>query len=240
MKPITNILLVLALMCYVFLPLMEISHMGSISGMDFSASLLNFKQARYTVFALAPFVTMFLAIAFNCLRSRWWGIIDTILILLAVFFFVSVLTKFQGIPLTHDPEVVADTEIGQGMPINGLRIGYYMSSGVTILALISALISLMPFEFNKRIEERIEGSFESGKRQIGKVGHTIHDEIHKIGKKPTDNSQQHSNANLLPKSKQQESPQEPSLPEAQTPDDDSRFMPDEMTKDEKYKDYMPK
>ncbi|MBP5687882.1 MAG: hypothetical protein IK100_07445 [Muribaculaceae bacterium] len=237
MKPITNILLILALVFYVFLPIMEISHMGSITGMDFSASLLTLEQARFTTFALTPFVTIFLAIAFNCLRSRWWGILDAILILLAIFFFVSMLTKFQGLPLAHNPEVVADTEMSEGMPIDGLRSGYYLSAGATILAFISALVSLMPFEFNKRIEERIDKRFESGKRQIGKMGHTIHDEFHKIGtKKPKENMEQPSQA--TPTS---ETPtQEPTSTSTQNADNDSRFMPSEMDEDEKYRDYMPK
>ena len=236
MKPITNILLVLALACYVFLPVMEISHMGSISGLDFSASLLTCKQARLTTYALAPFVTMFLAIAFNCLRSRWWGIIDSILILIAIFFFVSMLTKFQGLPLAHNPEVVAGTEMSEGMPIDGLRSGFYLSSALTILAFISALISLMPFQFNKRIEEGIDKSFESGKRQIGKMGHTIHDEFYKMGnKKHKENMEQPQQATPAQEITTEEHPSTSS----QTTDDNSRFMPGEIDEDEKYKDYMP-
>lgn len=238
MKPITNILLVLALVFYVFLPLMEISHMGSISGLDFSASLLTYNKARFTAFALAPFVTLFLAIGFNCLRSRWWGIIDAILILMAIFFFVSMLTKFQGLPLAHNPDVVADTEMSEGMPIDGLRSGFYLSAGATMLAFLSALVSLMPFEFNKRIEERIDRRFESGKRQIGRVGHTIHDEFHKIGKKPKGNVEQPQEKSLSP----EQNPKNQLETESQnsSSDSDSRFMPDEMTEEEKYKDYMPK
>ncbi len=237
MKPITNILLLLALVFYVFLPIMELSHMGSITGMDFSASLLTYKGD--TIYALTPFITIFLAIGFNCLRSRWWGIIDAILILMAIFFFVNILTKFQGLPLAHNPEVVADTEMSEGMGIDGLRSGFYLSSITTILAFISALISLMPFEFNKRLEERFDKRFESGKRQIGKVGHTIHDELNKIGKKNKNTVEQ-------PAEKQQpalepEPAQEPSTASEQAaPSDDSRFMPGDMTQDEKYKDYMPK
>ncbi len=229
MKPITNILLVLALVFYVFLPIMEISHMGSITGMDFSTSMISHKG--YMLYALTPFITIFLAIGFNCLRSRWWGIIDAILILMAIFFFVNTLTKFQGLPLLHSPEVVADTELSEGMPINGLRSGFYLSSAFTILAFISALISLMPFEFNKRIEERIDKRFESGKRHIEKVGHTIHDEIHKIGKKPKENVERPSQGLTT-----QESPE---TTVQTTDDDDFRFKPSEMDEDEKYRDYMP-
>lgn len=223
MKPITNILLVLALVFYVFLPLMEISHMGSITGLDFSASMIDHKG--YILYALTPFITLFLAIAFNCLRSRWWGIIDALLILMAIFFFVNTLTKFQGLPLLHNPEVVANTELSEGMPINGLRSGFYLSSTFTILAFISALISLMPFEFNKRIEERIDKRFESGKRQIGKVGHTIHDEFHKIGKKPKENVEQPT--------------QEQPPADDTTSMDDSSFNPEGISEEERNKDYMP-
>ena len=237
MKPITNILLVLALVCYVFLPLMEISITGNISGLDFSASLLTYSKARFTTFALTPFVTMFLAIAFNCLRSRWWGIIDAILILMAIFFFVSMLTKFPGLPLAHSPEVAADTEMSEGLPIEGLRSGFYLSSTLTILAFISALVSLMPFEFNKRLEERIDKRFESGKRQIGKVGHTIHDEFHKIGKKPKVNVEQPTQEQPTQEASTQ-APLETSVKDSDN--DDSRFKPCEVDEDEKYKDYMPK
>lgn len=236
MKPITNILLVLALVFYVFLPLFEITHMGSISGLDFSASLLSYEQSRFTVFALTPFVTLFLAIGFNCLRSRWWGIIDAILILLAIFFFVSMLTKFQGLPLVHNPEVAADTEMSEGMPIDGLRSGFYLSAGATILAFLSALVSLMPFDFNKRLEERIDKRFESGKRHIGKVGHTIHDEIHKIGKKPKGNVEQPKENISIPEQTPQNQPETNTQPS----NDESRFKPEEISEEERYKDYMPK
>lgn len=230
MKPITNILLVLALVFYVFLPIMEISHMGSITGLDFSASMIDHKGF---VYALTPFITLFLAIGFNCLRSRWWGIIDALLILMAIFFFVNTLTNFQGLPLLHSPEVVTDTKIIEGMPMNGLKMGYYLSAGTTILAFISALISLMPFEFNKRIEERIDKRFESSKKHIGKVGHTIHDEIHKIGGKKTKETAEHPT--------QEPHTQEPHETNVQATDNDnSRFKPSEMNDDEKYKDYMPK
>ncbi len=233
MKPITNILLVLALVCYAFLPIMEISHMGSITGLDFSASLLTFNG--YLLYALTPFITLFMAIGFNCLRSRWWGIIDAILIMMAILFFVNVLTKFQGLPLAHSPEVVADTEMSEGMPVVGLKSGLYLSSALTILAFISALVSLMPFEFNKRLEQRIDKRFESGKRQIGKMGHTIHDEIHKIGKKTKENVEQ-PHQTTLPEAHHQEQ----RLTDEQDTSNDTRFMPSEMTEEEKYKDYMPK
>lgn len=230
MKPITNILLVIALACYVFLPIIEISHIGGISGMDFTSSLITYNSTQYTLFALTPFITLFLAIGFNCLRSRWWGILDAILILFAIFFFVNLLTKFQGLPLSHNPEVAADTEMSEGLPIIGLGIGFYLSSILTFLALLSALVSLMPFKFNKSIEHTFDKHFESGKKQISKVGHGIHDEIHKIGK---------HNKKDAPKQLSQEV-QEPQETQEPLAGDDSRFKPEEINEDEKYKDYMPK
>ena len=110
MKPITNILLVLALVFYVFLPLMEISHMGNISGLDFSASLLTYNKARFTAFALAPFVTLFLAIGFNCLKNRYWGIVVAVIIFFAIYFFVNLSTMFHGFSLTHDPQVAPSAD----------------------------------------------------------------------------------------------------------------------------------
>ena len=156
---------------------------------------------------------------------------------MAIFFFVSMLTKFPGLPLAHSPEVAADTEMSEGLPIEGLRSGFYLSSTLTILAFISALVSLMPFEFNKRLEERIDKRFESGKRQIGKVGHTIHDEFHKIGKKPKGNVEQPTQEQPTQEASTQ-SPLETSVKD--TDNDDSRFKPSDVDEDEKYKDYMPK
>lgn len=235
MKPITNILLVLALVFYVFLPIIEIYHIGSISGRDFTSSLLtNSDGFLDTILALTPFITLFLAIGINCLKSRWWGILDAIIILMAIFFFVNILTKFQGLPLMHVPEIAADTEMPEGIPVGGLKSGFYLSSAFTILAFFSALVSLMPFEFNKRIEER----FGSSKKHIGKMGHSIHNEINKIGKKPKENAEQQT---ASPEAQIEDKPIEEAITtEAKDPNDHSRFMPDEMNEDEKYSDYMPK
>ena len=183
MKPITNILLLLALVCYIFLPLFNITYMGSLNGLGFTSSMITYgPNYRFILYALTPFITLFLAIGFNCLKSRYWGIIDAILIFMAIFFFVGLLANFKGISLVHDPAVVGDTEMSEGMPINSLGIGYYLSAGLTILAFISALVSLMPFSFNKRLEESIDKRFVESRKHISKMGHGIHDEIHRRGK----------------------------------------------------------
>ena len=183
MKQITNILLLLALVCYIFLPLFNITYMGSLNGLGFTSSMITYgPNYRFILYALTPFITLFLAIGFNCLKSRYWGIIDSILIFMAIFFFVGLLANFKGISLVHDPAVVGDTEMSEGMPINSLGIGYYLSAGLTILAFISALVSLMPFGFNKRLEESIDKRFVESRKHISKMGHGIHDEIHRRGK----------------------------------------------------------
>ncbi|MBR2146763.1 MAG: hypothetical protein IJ925_04965 [Muribaculaceae bacterium] len=183
MKPITNLLIVLALVCYIFLPLFNITYMGSLNGLGFTSSLITYgPNYRFILYALTPFITLFLAIGFNCLKSRYWGIIDAILLFMAIFFFVGLLANFKGISLAHDPAVIGDTEMSEGMPINSLGIGYYLSAGLTILAFISALVSLMPFSFNKRLEESIDKRFVESRKHISKMGHGIHDEIHRRGK----------------------------------------------------------
>ena len=229
MKPITNILLVLALVCYVFLPLFELSHLGSVSGHEFTSSVINYKQGfKSTLFALTPFITIFLAIGFNCLRNRWWGIIDVVLIFFTLYFFFNLLAKFQGFPINHDPEVMTNTEMSEGMSINGLGVGFYASSVLTILAFLSALISLMPFNFNKKIEEKIDNRLESSKKRLSKVGHGINDEFHKIGKHSKSKELLKDSDDLLP----------PPIPEDK--EDDSRFMPQGSIEDEQNRDYMPK
>ena len=167
MKPITNILLLLALVCYVFLPLFEISFIGSLSGLNFTASMITENKGfQYTFFALIPFITLFLAIGFNCLKNRYWGIVVAVIIFFAIYFFVNLSTMFQGFSLTHDPQVAPSAEMGEGMPVAGLGIGYYASFALTVLSLLSALVSMMPFKFNKRLEESIDKRFETSKKQI--------------------------------------------------------------------------
>ena len=185
MKPITNILLIITLVCYVFLPLFEISLVGSLSGLQFTASIANL-GVWYTLFSLTPFITIFLAIAFNCLKNRYWGILVALLICGVIYYLLSLTSMFHGFSLVHEPEVTDNVKISEGMPIIGVGIGYKLSLIFTIFAFISALVSLMPFKFNKKLEETIDShigkGFESGKKHISKVSQGIHDEFHKRGK----------------------------------------------------------
>ena len=219
MKPITNILLLITLVAYVFLPLFEISLVGNLTGLQFTASMITANLgAWYTVFSLLPFVAIFLAIGFNCLKNRYWGILVALLIFVVIYFFASLTTVFQGFSLVHDPEVVPDTEMGEGLPIVGVGIGFYVSVVFIVLAFISALVSLMPFKFNKKLEERIDNRIG---KEIGK--HTKHEKSENI---PAQNDVQ-NNVEQAP---------QPSI----DPEDESRFMPQQHSDDEKYSDYMPK
>ena len=244
MKPITNILLLITLVAYVFLPLFEISLVGNLTGLQFTESMITANLGPwYTMFSLMPFITIFLAIGFNCLKNRYWGIVVALLIFVVIYFFASLTNVFQGFSLVHDPEVAADTELSEGLPIVGVGIGFYVSLIFTVLAFISALVSLMPFKFNKKLEETIDShigkSFESSKKHISKVGHGIHDEFHKIGK----HKQPKGAEGPVQPTAQESTVKNESDAVAEAPinrEDDSRFMPQQPSDDEKYSDYMPK
>lgn len=242
MKPITNLLLLVALACYVFLPLFEISLVGNITGLQFTASMISAQQgAQYTAFVLIPFITIFLAIGFNSLKNRYWGIVVALLIFVTLYFFANVASMFQGFSLSDDPSVTsADVEMAEGMPVAGLGSGFYVSLVLTVLALLSALVSLMPFKFNKRLEESLDKRFVESKRHISKVGHKvgheIHDEWNKIGGK-------HNRSDKMAQNKPevQQQPEQPEQPQpAVDPEDDTRFMPKQASEDDRYSDYMPK
>lgn len=180
--------MLLALVSYIFLPLFEISLIGNPSGLQFTASMITASSTfKNILYSLAPFLLLFAAIAFNCLKNRYWGVLVAVLIFGVLYFLATLTNMFQGFSLAHDPDVVANTEMGEGMPIVGVGIGFYVSFILIVLAFISALVSLMPFKFNKKLEETIDSHFgkrlESGKKHISKVGHGIHDEFHKLSNK---------------------------------------------------------
>lgn len=231
MKPITNILLLLALACYVFLPYFDASLAGDITGLGFTAGIITLNLGiKYTIFALIPFITMFLAIGFNCLRNRFWGIAVVVLIVFALYFFAESTTMSPGFTLDHDPSLAPD--INEGLPISGNGVGFYSSAIFTVLALLSALVSLIPFKFNKRLEESIDKGFSEGKKHITKVGHEIDDKIHHLGKHHAGETKKGNN----------EAPPT-ATPEEETSashEDDSRFMPKEQSIDDAHRDYMPK
>lgn len=149
MKPITSILLVAAIICYCLLTFFNTSMGVAVTGFDYSSIQIT----RGSLFALMPFVSTFFAIVFNSLKNRYWGILVVVFIVLGIHFFVTT-GNLKEIMINHLPEAVGDTKVIQGgMPIMGTGIGYTTSLVLMCLALLSTLISMLPFKFNALIEQ---------------------------------------------------------------------------------------
>ena len=187
MKPITNILLVAALACYIFLPFHEISFQGTQSGFFYTAGLItqDFSVLK-TLYALLPFISCFTAIGVNSLKNRYWGFAVAALTSLGLVFLLNACEVHVQPDLTHDPDLMADATIAQGFEVTGLGIGYQTSLVLTIMAMVSALLSMLPFKFNRMLEEQIDHSLEEGKKHLTEIGTKmsadIHNEINKLEK----------------------------------------------------------
>lgn len=172
MKPITNLLLVLALVCYTFMAFYEFSFMGSISGLDFTAGKIQLANSALSVmYGLTPYLTLFLAIGLNSLRNRYWGVAVTLLIVLCLYFFnhAAGMNGAPLMPLEHDPSAAGDSTLGQGYIVLGLGKGFWASATLTALALISVLVSMMPLEFNLELERSIDERIKHSKHRIGRM-----------------------------------------------------------------------
>ena len=179
MRPITNILLVLALICYVFLPFYDISLVGTVTGLGFTAGKISQSLSLGNVLlALLPFITCFGAIALNCLKTRWWVLGTLALILMGLWFFAHT-GNLHDIGLEHAPEVTPDNDLGEGFAITGLAIGYKLSYALYILSLLSAIISLLPFKFNQTIEKAVDDTFEDGRRLARNEFNRLESNLHK-------------------------------------------------------------
>lgn len=166
MRPITNILLVLALICYVFLPFYDISFIGTVSGLNYTAGTISQGLSlRHVLLALLPFIACFGAVMLNCLKKRWW-VLGAIACIVVWLWFYMQTNNMHEIMLQHSPEVTPDNDLGEGFKVIGLGIGYKMSFGLTALSLISALVSLLPFKFNATIEKAVDDTFEDGRRHV--------------------------------------------------------------------------
>lgn len=240
MKPITNILLVLALVCYVFLPFYDIKFQGGLNGFEFTAGFITrLDSFKGIVFALTPFIACFLAVGLNCLKSKHWSGLSILPIIAALVFF-TMASDFHEFALVHTPEVTPVDELGEGFAIEGLGFGFVSSCILFILSLISAVLSLMPFKFNEAIERAVDETFDKGieesKKHIKHLGHEVRDEWNKIesrtkkhGKaKPTEQASNgeetpaDDNARFMPGNNETETTPPP-VPENK--EDDSRFMP---------------
>ena len=214
MRPITNILLVLALICYVFLPFYDISLVGTVTGLGFTAGKISQSLSlNNVVLALLPFITCFGAIALNCLKKRWWVLGTIALIIVGLLFFAHT-NNLHDIGLEHAPEVTPDNDLGEGFAITGLGIGYKLSYALYVLSLVSAFISLLPFKFNETIEKAVDDTFEDGRRLARNEFNRLESNLHKPNKaKSTTTPPAHDDTHTSPK------------PPVEDKEDPARFMP---------------
>ena len=214
MRPITNILLVLALICYVFLPFYDISLVGTVTGLGFTAGKISQSLSlNNVVLALLPFITCFGAIALNCLKKRWWVLGTIALIIVGLLFFAHT-NNLHDIGLEHAPEVTPDNDLGEGFAITGLGIGYKLSYALYVLSLVSALISLLPFKFNETIEKAVDDTFEDGRRLARNEFNRLESNLHKPNKaKSATTPPAHNDTHTSPE------------PPVEDKEDPARFMP---------------
>lgn len=143
MKPLTNILLVAYLVVYCFLPFFDVALDGSWSGLKYTAETIsNAESLLNELFALLPFAVGFGAIAINCMKNRYWGLAVALCICAGLYFYIDA-RDFIHIQM---PQFYAIKSLGFGF-----NIGYYL----LIAALVSALLSVLPFSFNKFLAREI-------------------------------------------------------------------------------------
>jgi len=214
MKPITNILLVLALICYVFLPFYNVSFHGSVTGLVFTAGhITQMSSVKDVLFALVPFITCFAAIGFNCLKNRWWALAAMACIAVCIGFYV-VTNHYYEIQLHHEPGIAPDNDLGEGFKIIGIGLGHKLAFVLTVLSLISAAVSLMPFKFNQTLERAVDDTFEEGRRHV-------RDEWNRLESRHNARKRQHTAAHSQDETPQMKTPQV----EEEDKEDPSRFMP---------------
>jgi len=243
MKPITNILIVLALICYVFLPLYSVSFHGSVTGFEFTAGHISQSfLSGATLFALLPFITCFAAIAFNSLKNRWWTLASIVCLLVCIGFFVETM-GFDEIMLQHDPDLKPDKDLGEGFKVIGLGLGHKSAFGLTILSLVSAIISLLPFKFNQTLERAVDETIEDGRRHVKEEWNRLETRHRSRHDKPAATQQptaaesekvatpppfvdKEDNSRFMPPTAGEDEPAEATPPPIPIDrEDDSRFMP---------------
>lgn len=217
MKPITNILLVLALICYLFLPFYGISLLGTVTGLGFTAGTISQSLSMgHVLLALLPFISIFGAVALNCLKNRWWTLGAIALILVGLWFFVHT-SSHHEIMLRHQPEITPDNDLGEGFSITGLGIGHTLSCILMVLSLISAIISLLPFKFNETIERAVDDTFEDGRRHVREEFKRL-ENVHRTHK---------AKGGVANRPEQPAPPVEPAQTQEEDKEDPARFMPKE-------------
>ena len=177
MKPITSLLLVLALICYVFLPFYDISFQGTITGFSFTAgTITQYPGVRHIAFALLPFISCFLAIGVNTLKNRWWGLLTAVFILGILYFFARCY-NFHDIALMHSPDVTPSEDIGEGFSIVGIGIGFKASCVLSLLAMVTALVSVLPFSFNTTLEKAVDDTIDRSLEDVKSIGSRVSKDV---------------------------------------------------------------
>ena len=137
MKPITNILLIIYIIVYTFLPIFDVSLIGGQTGFDYTShTITNSDQLLKQIFSLVPFITTFAAISLNCMKNRFWGIAVAVLICIGIYFYVD----------ARNLVLIQQTEF---FKIQSLGVGFYIGYATLLLSLVSAAVSVLPFKFNK-------------------------------------------------------------------------------------------
>lgn len=220
MRPITNILLVLALICYVFLPFYVLSLYGTVTGLQFTAGTISQAISLGSVVkALLPFIAVFGAIGFNCLKSRWWVLLSIAFIILGIWFFKDT-GSMHDVMLRHEPDVTPDNDLGEGFSIIGLGIGYKLSYVLTALSLVSAIVSMLPFKFNETIERAVDDAYEDGRRHVRKEFNRLESNLHKPHRAAKHDVTQSAATPL-------DNNEPPVAPIEEDKEDPARFMPKE-------------
>lgn len=164
MKPITGLFLVASIICFCFLPFVDTTLVeGSISGLSYTAAIFGYRP----FFSILPFVATFFAIGFNSLKNRYWGIAVVLFIVLGLYYYGTVTAA--AFPLAHDPEALDNPDVIQGLPVKGLAFGHITATILMAVALVSAIISMLPFRFNRLIEQSIDNKLEEGRKHLHRI-----------------------------------------------------------------------
>ena len=137
MKPITNILLIIYIIIYTFLPIFELPLVGGQTGFDYTAHTITDSDSLLKqLFSLLPFISAFAAISFNCMKNRFWGIAVAVIICFGLYFYVDA----KDLVMIQQPEF---------FKIDDLCVGFYAGYSLLLSVLVSAVVSILPFKFNK-------------------------------------------------------------------------------------------
>lgn len=138
MKAITNTLLIISIICYVFLPFYELSFEGSWSGLKYTAETIsNIESFLSKLFVLIPFIACFGGILFNYIKGRYWGIATGLCIVAGLYFYVT----------ARDLSVAANPQL---FSITGLGYGFNIGFSALIAALSTTIISVVSTFFKRK------------------------------------------------------------------------------------------